>query len=175
MTDICLSGGAKGADTLFGELALEAGHGLKHYIFQGHNSKCSHTVKLSSELLFSARPYVIEANKILKRTYPGTNPYVNSVLERNFFQVLNSHCIYAIVYDIKKIQGTMWALVMGAQLGISDIYVFNSVDNSWYEYSLPDVWIKCSTAPPKPCYIYTGIGSRELTENGIAAARALYK
>lgn len=174
ITDICFSGGAQGADTLFGELALEAGHQLKHFIFEGYKSKCSNTVKLSPDLLKHARGDVLDANGILKRTYPGSNKYVNNMLERNFYQILNSDCIYAIVYDIKNIQGTMWALVMGAQNGIENIYVFNSVDDSWYRYSLPFKWDKCSK-PPKPSGWYTGIGSRILTENGIIAAKELYK
>ena len=46
--NMCLSGGALGADSYWGELALKNGHKLKHYIFQDYNytGDTKHTVIL---------------------------------------------------------------------------------------------------------------------------------
>lgn len=182
--NICYSGGAVGADQVFGECAAKAGHKVVHFTFDGHKSAVVGHF-LTNEELRTADFELKEANKMLRRTFPTKNEYVNNLLRRNYFQIRNASKIYAVTsLDDRGIPygGTAWAVVMGI-LGqkINEVYVFDQADNNWYQYcgyaAYKDgfEWNKKSMDVPRPLGHYAGIGTRELTDNGRKAIEDLYK
>ena len=97
MINICLSGGAVGADTTFGNCAESVGHTVVHYVFHGMRTKCKNgLIFVEQENLLKADPYLKQANKILKRRFPTSSGYVNNLLRRNYYQVKETKRVYAV-------------------------------------------------------------------------------
>lgn len=175
MDNICFSGGALGADTLWGDLALNAGHQVIHYIFDGHKSTCPYTKTLTQQELNYADKFLVFANKTLKRHFPSKSLFVNNLLRRNFYQVRNTTSLYAIASIANGLVegGTSWAVQMFLDKNRSEpcpCYVYCQTANKWYRWERK--WVEC--VPPRPEGAWTGIGSRKLTAQGIAAAEGLF-
>ena len=98
MTDICFSGGCRGADAVFGEEATKAGHKVVHWAFSGMHSKCpeEQVYRLPSNKLQEADDTLVKANKILGRTYPSRFVYTNNLLRRNYWQIKETERVYAV-------------------------------------------------------------------------------
>lgn len=176
--NLLYSGAAKGADSLFTRNAIMAGHQAVNFVFHKFTkNECTtrypHTLKYLSFLeLSQADDLLIKVNKnILKRKFPTNSWYVNNLLRRNYYQVKDTKKIYAIIKfkDGLIDGGTAWAVYMGIMLGVKEIYLFDMKTNKWYDQKQVEV------VPPKPEGVYTGIGSRELTDQGIEAINNLYK
>lgn len=106
--DVCLSGGAAGADVTWGNAAYEAGHQVVHWSFKGHKSHDpDRTFILTEEELEEADEYLKEANVTLKRRLNFHNDYVINLLRRNWYQVKYAESVYvvgslnekAVIYD----------------------------------------------------------------------------
>lgn len=163
--NICYSGGAKGADTLFGTLAEEAGHEVIHF----------RPKDVTEEIAKIADIELIKANGFLNRTYPTSKESVNNLLRRNYLQIKDTKCIYAVTYlDDNKTPfgGTAWAVIMGMNNHIP-IYLFDMITEKWY-FSTYMGFYRTNCIPSKPSGKYTGIGSRVLTESGKNAIKELY-
>lgn len=179
MTDVCLSGGCRGADVLFGDEATKAGHKVVHWGFSGMHSKRDLRY-LRSDQLQKADPYLVEANKILERTFPSRFIYTNNLLRRNYYQIKNSQRVYAVssLFEDGKVKGgTGWAVAMAILKGISEIYFYDQELKVWHIHlkieDKPWSWVTGKKIP-KPHGIYTGIGSSVLNEAGENAIRKLY-
>lgn len=96
--NLMLSGGAKGADTLWGEVAKSQGHQVIHWSFDGHNTKANSNfvIKLDEETLITADEFLIEANKTLKRHLNFHKKWLINLLRRNLFQVQYAEQVYAV-------------------------------------------------------------------------------
>lgn len=96
--NLCLSGGAKGADTAWGEEAFKAGHQVIHWSFEGH--KCfgapEHTIKLDEETLKQADERLEMANESLKRHLSYHKPWLINLLRRNWFQVQHAEEVWVV-------------------------------------------------------------------------------
>lgn len=185
---ICFSGGATGADTVFGDCAEAAGHKVVHYTFDGHRKIGKNAFKLNMFQLLQADSYLIEANKLLRRKFPTKNPGTDNLLRRNYYQIHDTKRVYAVT-DLDEtgfpLGGTAWAVIMAMQLDDQpEIFFFSQKQNSWYKFvkitekglrkNLLIIWKKIQK-PPRPSDKYTGIGtSKNLTENGIDAIKQLY-
>ena len=175
--NICLSGGAEGADLMFGMCAGSAGHTVIHFHFRGHKSNAppSELVELTKEQLEAADQKVVQANIVLKRHYPTSKQFVNNLLRRNWYQVESSERCYA-VSSIKNGQvqgGTAWATTMYIQkhsMEACECYVFCQDTGMWYKWE--KMWLPILD-PPAPHGIWTGIGSRDVKQNGKDAIRKL--
>ena len=179
MKNVCLSGGCRGADTVFGECAEAAGHKVVHWSFGGHYTKCKATVLRSDALLEADEP-LKEAAKLLKRNYPSRYIYTNNLLRRNYYQIKNSERVYAvsslIEHGIVK-GGTGWAVAMGIQKHIPEIYFYDQDAKTWYKHDPmhhTDWGWEQIGMPPEPHGIYTGIGASVLNESGEKAIKDLY-
>lgn len=97
-TMTCLSGGADGADRLFGEQAEKLGHQVVHWSFSGHKTPVplEDRVLLSEEMLREADPFLIEAGKNLKRRVPFKKPVIINLLRRNYFQIRYTDQVIAV-------------------------------------------------------------------------------
>lgn len=176
MTDCCLSGGADGADVMWGNQARLAGHNVIHWSFAGHRSKASEVelVRLDDLQLQVADDAIKVAAVALKKHPPG-KPWVKSLIQRNYYQVAWSDSCYAVttIKDNVVQGGTAWATTMFCQLHPDNhnVFVFDQDQDSWFKYN-GETWDKIAT-PPKPVGIWAGIGSRDLKQNGKEAIRKL--
>lgn len=177
--DVCYSGGSKGADKLFGECAEAAGHEVVHGGFGNHFSPCKkETIRqLPYVELVKADPHLKKCNERLQRTFPTRSEYVNNLLRRNYFQIIYSDRIYAATAmndDYVPFGGTAWAILMGIDRGIKEVYVFDWGKDKWFFYN-GYTWNEIELKDiPHPYGKYAGIGSSELPENGQQAIRDLY-
>lgn len=178
----CFSGGAEGADTLFGVLAEAAGHNVVHYHFRPNKAKQKNVKVLSEFHLIQSDPYLIDANKYIKRKFPTRSLDVDNLLRRNYYQIEASQRIYAattIGDNGIPLGGTAWAVMMGILKGINEVYVYDQAYSAWCKFKGYDKskklvkWTK-ATGIPAPEGLYTGIGSRALTEDAVAAIHRLY-
>lgn len=186
--NLCLSGGAKGADTEWGNAALNAGHDLVHWVFNGFNlNKIKNYSVLDAEKLSVADQYLDIANKTLKRQWPTRNEFVNNLLRRNYYQINWSDKIYAIGQFINdnsllKIKGgTAWACQMyvdkwlysnkDINMNSCRLYFFDQLSEKWYKWG--KTWEEIDI-PPKPIGVYAGIGTRDLSSAGISAIKNAY-
>lgn len=156
-----VTGGAVGADQYFEKLSRELGHKVTVY----NTSTCR---DLTDEQIVHLDKILVYINdKYLHRTYPTTNNYTNNLLRRNILVALASDVLYAVGYisDGKIEGGTAWCCYTFMERSLP-LYFYNQHDKSWYNLGPPK--IKDISG------IYGGIGSRNLTEDGINAIKMLY-
>ena len=179
--NVCASGGADGADLLFSFLAKRAGHVVEQFTFLGqkyHGDPLDRIV-LSTFHLSRADPTIKRANAILRRKYPTRSPYVNNLIRRNFYQVLNAERIYCTqtITDGLVNGGTGFTITMGILMGVKEIYIFETAENVWKrwegdltgerKWTIMDSMIK-------PYGKYAGIGARDITTKAVDAITELY-
>lgn len=167
---VCLSGGADGADLLWGSIATALGHRVVHLSFVGHRSKADPRTLLvvPQDDLDAALPHLDLANRTLRRRVPRAG-YVSSLLKRNYYQVVDSYALYAITgLDAFGLPtgGTAWAIQMFLDMGKRPAYLLDTGTLTWHE-RIGDVWEVMDAPPPEPSGRWTGIGTRKLPE-GIA-------
>jgi hypothetical protein len=175
--NVCMSGGAIGADLQWGMCAGMAGHQVIHWSFDGHKSDAPETelVRIPYDLLILADEHLKVANVSLERKLPFDKPWVINLLRRNYYQVGNSNSVYAVSTIKKgKVQGgTAWATQMYLDLHPEnpECYVFDQDEEVWYKREHSD-WTAIE-APPSPSGIWAGVGTRDLNQAGKQAIRAL--
>ena len=201
-TNICISGGAEGADYAWEEAASQGNHHAVIMSFQGHKhqsaSSKSRVIKLTPHELQQSMPWLKEANTYLKRANFDIN-----LLKRNYYQVQSSDMVYAVATQesSKKEErsvgiegGTAWACQMFLLRYLSNIadpgdssfnlpmYLYDLKLKKWLRGNATFAdgvfrsfqW-KNAAAVPRPFGIYTGIGSRSLTDDGKRAITNLYR
>lgn len=178
--DICLSGGARGADLAWGETALAHGHDLIHFSFAGHRSTAPHNTLfvLSAEELREADPFLERANRTLGRRWPSRNPHVAGLLRRNYYQVREADAVYAVsTFEKRHVAGgTSWAVQMFLDRfpGQPDIpcYVYDQVIGTWTAWE--DGGFVEVDRVPRPQGCWAGIGTRELNDRGSEAIEKVW-
>ena len=183
--NICLSGGALGADLQWGMNAGRDGQSVIHWSFEKHKSDApkQELVVLSDEQLEKADEFLAKASKKLKRPWPGSRSHkVKSLLRRNWYQIAWSESLYAVatIHPVKQTVdgGTGWAVQMfldrfekEALFEPIPAYVYDQTQKQWFQ------WIgrwKAIESPPKPSGIWAGVGTRELNDDGKWAIRNLF-
>lgn len=185
--DLCLSGGALGADTEWGVAAESVGHDVIHWIFEDYNINFQNNsyVVLDNEKLLAADPYIALANKSIKRRWPTSKENTNNLLRRNHYQVNWSERVYAIseIIDDHSLLGiaggTAWACQMyidrwlhtETSLDSCELYLFDQKSNHWMMWQKE--W-RIISSPPRPHGVYAGIGTRNLTSQGRNAIWDIY-
>lgn len=173
--NVCFSGGAKGADSIFSYNAIKKKHKVINFVFDWMNSRCDKNTlfELSDDELKQANETLKKCSQRIKRYFPTKNEYVNKLLQRNYYQILESDTMYAVTYlDGNKVDGgTAWAVEMFKMLKHGDIFIFDMHTNDWYLYDHDEF---VYTEPYTPNGFYTGVGSRNITEQGKNAIRNLY-
>lgn len=172
MSNLCLSGGAIGADTRWGQAALLAGHEVIHFSFDGHKSTDKkNTFILSEDELEVSDRFLRIAAKTLNRNFPPKDEFVKKLLQRNFYQIRDSKTLYAVA-SIKNglvEGGTGWAVQMFLDRAIGDCFVYDQKEKIWYQWKAG--WVQ--NIPYKPKGIWTGIGTRYINKFGISAINEL--
>ena len=180
----CLSGGADGADLLWGLTAMKLGHGVIHFSFAGArtNALPEQVHLLNKADLLAADPQCHLANKTLRRRFPAQSWYVTNLLRRDWYQVATAASCYAVstlalppgptqplgtVVSGQVQGGTAWAVQMFIdrhQGAACACYLFDQVACHWYQW-LDDGWTSIYE-PPQPTGVYAGVGRRELLPLG---------
>ena len=183
------SGGAEGTDTMFEKEGEKYGIKTVAYSFYGHNTLSKNKWNLTPEQLEDGFKMVEMANRTLKRNITTISTYVRKLLCRNWYQVKNSECIYAVGIFKKDCQevdgGTGWAVQMAIDHD-KPIYFFDQNKNKWYKYEKgsgnldydrfaePSGFREISYIPPLTTK-FAGVGTRNLNENGKKAIKELYR
>lgn len=181
--DLCLSGGADGADLLWGESCGAAGIPVVHFSFDGHRTRAParQVVRLGPAELAEADPCCRRANRTLGRHYPPGSPFTRNLLRRSHYQVAWSQAVYAVgTLKAGLVQGgTAWAVQMfiDRQSGAArdgeacEAYVFCQDAEAWFAWR--GAWQPVE--PPRPSGVFAGIGTRRLNVAGRAAIPALLR
>jgi hypothetical protein len=176
MPDICLSGGARGSDVLWGLAAAARGHHVIHYSFSGHKPATSKGIlRLGARELADVDWHLERANTILKRHYPPSSSYVHNLLRRNWFQIDPAKSLYAIsTFKHGQVTGgSAWAVILFLlkfNMLSCPAYVFDQEQCFWYQWV--GEWQKMYE-PPSPEDVYAGIGTREINQIGRLAIKVL--
>lgn len=186
LDNVCLSGGAEGADLQWGMMAGRNGFSVIHWSFGRHKCEApvEEVVRLTQEQLVEADEFVKRANIHIKRRFPTSNEYTNNLLRRNWYQVSATGALYAV--GTKNIDGsvdggTSWAVQMYMDRFIYDgeaserckLFFFDQNNHCWWSWKPETGWSCIIGLPPKPTGVWTGIGSRNLTSEGKWAIRRL--
>jgi len=181
------SGGAQGSDTFFEKEGEKYGIKTIAYSFYGHNTSSKNKWNLTTEQLEEGLKHVEITNKTLDRNITTISTYVKKLLCRNWYQVKNADCIYAIgtlKSDGTVDGGTGWAVQMAIDNN-KPVYLFEQNKNTWYEYrpafgnlhtdrfAEPGGFYEVSIPPLTEKF--AGIGTRNLNENGKKAIIELYR
>jgi len=152
------SGGAEGADCVFGNLALSLGHHVTHFSFKNHKGFMAdrkYALELTHDQLKKADSSLIRANQTLGRSFPSQNHGVNCLLRRNYYQVLNTDAVFAAcsfenvdsLFASEPKGGTAWAIQMFIDRNFYDatqdvvgltklpLFILNTKTNQWYEHN----------------------------------------
>jgi hypothetical protein len=169
------SGGALGSDIAWQTIGEEFGMTMfNHYFIKGFGTPHGNReMEIDTELMKQIDADLFKANKSLKRSYPTRNEYVNSLLRRNWFQVKNAKAVFAISTIENNLVngGTGWAVQMAIDKRIP-VFVYCQNFKKWYTYSL-GTWSSIET--PALVENFAGIGTREITEDGLQAIRSVYQ
>ncbi len=181
--NIMYLGGAPGSDSHWMVVAALHKHKIIHYSFNRHKISPHFRVVLTDEELKKADEFLVEANKVLKRSL-GKNDYIKNLLRRNYYQIKQSDSLYAIAEsfngDVKKLGGTAWAVVMFLhERSGGTAYIFSQSDEKWFsgargEQENTFQWTEIKK-PKKPSGKYTAIGTRKLKSSGRSATFSLFE
>lgn len=174
-SNVCLSGGADGADLQWGLQAGKADHYVIHWSFAGHRTQAptEEVVRLTQEQLNLADDALTRANRTLKRRWPTRTDVTNNLLRRNWYQIKDAGSLYAISemgLNGEIAGGTAWAVQMYLDRFIHDgepmencrAYVLDKNTLHWYKWTGAK-WELIISRPPKPTGIWAGVGSREIS------------
>lgn len=177
--NLCLSGGAEGADLQWGMCAGLLGHQVIHWSFEGHNTRApiGEVVRLNDDQLAESADLIKLASVPLKK-HPPKQPFVKRLIQRNYFQIAWSDSVYAIapIKDGVVQGGTAWAVYMflsRTDIDAPPVYVYDQTRTSWYLFDHETKDWEAIESPPQPRGIWAGIGTRDLDQNGKNAIRTL--
>jgi len=170
---VLFSGGLKGAEAAFGEMAEK--HGLEevNFTFEGRETERSRGIRtLSHAELKQGEVSLAYVSKLMNRRYPDTD-YIKRVLQTIWHQVNNAQEIYvvgSVLEDGTVSGGTGWGAEF-AKLCNKPLSVFDQDRNQWLR------WTGNGWEPHTPAITHTrfaGTGTRFLRENGRAAIADLF-
>jgi len=166
------SGGALGADTVFGREGAVFGMNVKAHSFDGHKiqpGSGTQVIHTQQELEVADDLMKTVNEKYLKRAFPPTNKYVANLLRRNYYQVKDSEAVVAIGrIDNNVVQGgTAWAVYAGVELN-KPVHVFDMNVNKWFTW-VDGTWSQSDTIPAYRNF--AGVGSRDISPAGARAVK----
>ena len=172
-TYVLYSGGAYGADQIFGVLAHKYGVGKQFHIRPVGNERIHKSLSklgleplvAQSDNLFKAVDKIDELLGIKLKLGMGSN-----LLARNYYQVSNSESVLAVAYltgDLKSVLGgTRIAVDLGVALGLP-VYVLDVATESWYSYNYKDNQFQLYNGIPTLTRKFTGVGTRDIENYNI--------
>ena len=174
------SGGCPGSDMEWENQGLKYGVKTNAYSFGNHVQQSKNQCKLTLEELNEGAAQAQKASLTLMRPwkYVADKPYVKNLISRNWFQVKNADCVYAIgtfVNGSRKLVngGTGWAVQMAVDNN-KPIFLFEQEMNSWFLYDPASKEFAKVDYTPTLTPNFAGIGTREINEVGEAAIGSVY-
>lgn len=184
----CHSGGATGSDTYWENIGANFGVRTRAYSYQTKYHTSPNKIEISEDDYKEGVDEINKANKHMDRF--GINKYMN-LLARNWAQVKYSTQVFAIgtivdpgakspkgYYSKSKIQtvdgGTGYA-IMCAINNLREVYVFDQLKLKWFRWSYSTMsFIELKETPRIRTQNFAGIGTREITADGIKAIEDVY-
>ena len=175
MRNICVSGGADGADLLWGVCARHVGHDVHHISFLSHESKApfSTLIRMKTNVLESQDRRLAALATRIGRRFPTKSTYTDNLLRRNVIVADAVNSVYALapIQDGDVAGGTRWVVELFLDRVGRDtsqpVYVFNLTCGVWFQW---DPWEDSNwkqAVPSTPQGTYAGVGSsrdlRDLT------------
>lgn len=171
---VLFSGGLRGAEAAFGEVAERYGVEEVNFTFDGHHIERRRGVRtLNHEELAQGDVSLEYVGRLLNRHFPKTD-YFRRVLQTIWHQVNNAQEVYVIgkiLADGTVKGGTGWGSEF-AKICNKPLFVFDQDHDSWSRWS-GSAWEEAA-APRLRHVHFTGTGTRHLQDNGRAAIAKLF-
>jgi hypothetical protein len=168
------SGGAKGSETVFGELAERYGLQEINFSFEGHTQSRTRGRKLLNEReLASGDVSLLYVSRRLKRSYSKEGE-IRKVLQSIWHLVSWSDQVFVIGLvqdDGTVVGGTGWAVEL-ARMWRKNLWVYDQEQGAWFR------WINEAWAPGVPVIEaarFCGTGTRNLQDSGRQAIEELFE
>tara|TARA_A100001037_G_scaffold305396_1_gene345448 strand:- start:2495 stop:3043 length:549 start_codon:yes stop_codon:yes gene_type:complete len=172
---ILFSGGAKGTEAAFGEIAEQFGIEEVNFTFEGHLIERDRGKRvLNHEELINGDVSLEYVSKLMNRRYT-TSPSFRRILQSIWYQINNGQEIYVVgeILDDKTVKGgTGWGAEF-AKLCNKPLHVFDQGKDGWFAWNQQD-WV-AADAPTVEHIHFTGTGARNLADNGRAAIQDLFE
>lgn len=170
-----LSGGARGAESYFGQCAERWGLMELNFSFEGRNPERTRgLVRLTEDELGQGAVSAVYMEAHMHRTYPKT-PFFQKTLQSIWHQVNTAQEVFSVgtILDDKTVKGgTGWGAEL-ARVWHKPVYVFDQGRNSWFTWNDND-WVPAG-APTITARRFTGTGTRDLSNAGRAAIDELFE
>lgn len=167
------SGGLKGAEATFGEVAEKLGVKEIIFTFEGHKlNRNKNAVTLSKDELERGDISMELASRMLNRTYYETEK-IRKVLQTIFHMVNNGHQVFVIgtIQEDNSVKGgTGWAVEL-AKLFNRPLHVFDQPRKKWFTWTDND-WKEDN--PVIEFDTFVGSGTRYLSDAGREAIVKLF-
>ncbi len=172
---VLLSGGAPGAESAFGQCAEAWGLQEENYTFPGHKRTRSRgLVVLSETELEQGHVSQVYLKAQMHRSYSDMAT-INKVIQSIWHQVNTASEVFVvgtINADATVQGGTGWAAELGRHWR-KRVYIYDQGKNVWFRWN-NNSW----NIEKEPCITgarFTGTGTRDLTDQGREAIRALFE
>ena len=184
----CHSGGAAGADTQWENIGSKYGVKTNAYSYQTKYHTSPNKIEISEEDYKEGVIEVNKANRHLGRF--GIHKYMN-LLARNWAQVKYSTQVFAIgtivypggkstrgYYSKSKFQtvdgGTGYCCQMAIN-NLREVFVFDQLKLKWFRWSYSTMsFIELKETPTIKTQNFAGVGTREISSDGIKAIEEVY-
>lgn len=168
------SGGANGAEALFGEEAERWGVHEVNFTFEGHKqARARGRYELSPRELAAGDVSLVYVSRRLRRTY-SEGSLIRRVLQTLWHMVSRSQQVFVlgqIQEDGTVVGGTGWSVEL-AKMWNKNLWVFDQQKTDWYRWD-GDQWLPGT--PNIESIHFTGTGTRYPTEDGKAAVKDLFE
>ncbi len=168
------SGGAKGAEAAFGELADRYGVSEINFSFNGHHQdRLEHRVELSERELAAGDVSLKYVSRRLHRDY-AHKVGIRKILQSLWHQVSRAQQIFVVgvIQEDGTVQGgTGWSVEL-ARMWHKDLWVFDQDQDGWFSWS-GSRWE--SGVPVINSEHVCGTGTRRLQDNGRQALAELFE
>jgi hypothetical protein len=171
---ILFSGGARGAEAVFGSNAERLGIEEVNLTFEGHSIVRDRGIRvLNHEELKKGDVSLTYISKLLNRNYTRTEVF-RKILQSIWYQINNGQEIYVVgqIQEDNTVRGgTGWGAEF-AKLCNKPLYVFDQEQDGWFVWS-EDKWV--AEAEPRIQHPhFTGTGTRLLKDNSEKAIAELF-
>lgn len=165
------SGGSPGADMSWERHGQKYGIRTIAYSFHNHKQHSPNQKILNVNELDYGWKQIQIAEKTLNRKLENVvYPYIKNLMARNWFQVCNSHVVYAVGEFDSPHQnmikgGTGWSVQMAIDNN-KPIYLFEQLLNTWFVYDYDNHIFVNNNEIPILSENFAGIGASKLNKNG---------
>lgn len=169
------SGGARGAEATFGEMAERYGIREVTFSFEGHMNRVrSRGLRVLTENELRIGDVSLRyVSQRLGRIFPQ-HPSVRSVIQSIWHQVKPCHQIFVVGIiqpDLTVRGGTGWGAEL-ARRWKKEVFVFDQVQDSWFRWD-GEQWAKAEPVVTSPYFV--GTGTANLQANGQKAIETLFE